>query len=73
MTNTVAKGCLVVFVGNAPVILSPYVTFKGKLPAYIINGVCDAPGVHGTRYGACPGSPGFRMPGRTTHLPGRSP
>lgn len=38
------------------------------MPASLINGLCDAPGVHGSRYGPCPGSPGFRMPVRT--LPG---
>ena len=40
--------------------------------AHVLNGVCDAPGVEGTRYGPCPGSPGFRAPGRNS-LPGRSP
>lgn len=43
-----------------------------KMPAYFVNGVCDAPGFQGTRYGPCPGSPGYRMPGRHS-LPGRSP
>lgn len=31
-------------------------------PIQLVNGMCDAPGVSGTRYGPCPGSPGFRMP-----------
>jgi Spirocyclase AveC-like len=31
-------------------------------PRQLVNGMCDAPGVTGTRYGPCPGSPGFRMP-----------
>jgi hypothetical protein len=31
-------------------------------PRQLVNGMCDAPGVSGTRYGPCPGSPGFRMP-----------
>jgi hypothetical protein len=32
-------------------------------PVYIVNGQCDVPGlVTGTRYGPCPGSPGFKMP-----------
>jgi len=35
------------------------------MPASFVNGMCDAPGVTGTRYGPCPGSPGFRMPVRT--------
>jgi hypothetical protein len=43
-----------------------------KLPAYLVNDMCDAPGVTGTRYGPCPGSPGFRMPVRHS-LPGESP
>ncbi len=64
---------LVVVFGNAPVILSPFVTVTSNLPAHVLNGVCDAPGYHGTRYGPCPGTPGFRMPGRTTKLPGRAP
>lgn len=38
------------------------------LPASVINGMCDSPGVEGTRYGPCPGSPGFRLPIRS--LPG---
>ena len=43
-----------------------------NLPASVVNGVCDAPGFSGTRYGPCPGSPGYRRPGRHS-LPGRSP
>jgi hypothetical protein len=43
-----------------------------KQPAHLVNDVCDAPGLEGTRYGPCPGSPGYRMPGRRA-LPGRSP
>jgi hypothetical protein len=43
-----------------------------KLPAYLVNDLCDAPGVTGTRYGPCPGSPEFRMPVRHS-LPGESP
>lgn len=42
-------------------------------PRYVLNDTCDAPGVHGTRYGPCPGSPGFRMPLQGTGLPGTSP
>ena len=41
-----------------------------KLPAQIVNNACDAPGIESTRYGPCPGSPGYRMPGRTSGLPG---
>lgn len=43
-----------------------------KMPAYLVNDVCDAPGIEETRYGGCPGSPGYRMPGRHS-LPGDSP
>jgi hypothetical protein len=50
----------------------PYESPWPKLPAYVVNNVCDAPGVHTTRYGPCPGSPGYRMPGRHS-LPGTSP
>jgi hypothetical protein len=49
-----------------------YATPMPKLPAHIVNDICDAPGITGTRYGACPGSPGYRMPGRHSR-PGRSP
>ena len=42
-------------------------------PAHVVNGLCDtADGeVTGTRYGPCPGSPGYEMPMR--RLPGDSP
>jgi hypothetical protein len=59
--------------GTTPVALSSF--FQNgwhKMPTYLVNGMCDAPGVTGTRYGPCPGSPGVRMPGRHS-LPGRSP
>ena len=64
---------LIWVVGDAPVMLyGPYESRWPRLPAYVVNDVCDAPGVHGTRYGPCPGSAGYRMPGRHS-LPGRSP
>lgn len=44
----------------------PYQTEWPKLPTWIVNDICDTHDVQGTRYGPCPGSPGFRMPGRTT-------
>jgi hypothetical protein len=37
------------------------------MPAHIVGGSCDAPGWSGTRYGPCPGSPGYRMPLIGTH------
>lgn len=43
-----------------------------KMPNYVVNDACNAPGVTETRYGPCPGSPGFRMPVRGS-LPGESP
>jgi hypothetical protein len=33
-----------------------------EMPAHIVNGLCDAPGITGTRYGICPGTPGYRIP-----------
>jgi hypothetical protein len=42
----------------------PYETPWPKVPRHLVNGVCDAPGFTDTRYGPCPGSPGYRMPGR---------
>jgi len=61
------------FVGNGGTVAlgffsSPY----KKLPSYIVNDMCDAPGIRGTRYGPCPGSPGYRAPLRGS-LPGSSP
>lgn len=45
-----------------------------KVPAYVANDICDIPGVaENTRYGPCPGVPGWRMPGRTSRLPGENP
>ncbi|MGH9037379.1 MAG: spirocyclase AveC family protein [Acidimicrobiia bacterium] len=43
-----------------------------RYPVHMVNDLCDAPGVEGTRYGPCPGSPGFRAPGRDA-LPGSKP
>lgn len=59
--------------GTVPLVaLSFYQDGWAKMPAHLVNDLCDAPGVEGTRYGPCPGSPGYRMPGRHS-LPGRSP
>jgi hypothetical protein len=44
----------------------PYEEPWPKLPRDLVGNICDAPGITGTAYGPCPGSPGFRMPGRTT-------
>jgi hypothetical protein len=59
--------------GTLPMLpLSFYQPEWKDLPGHVVNGVCDTAGLSGTRYGACPGSPGFRMPGRHS-LPGESP
>jgi hypothetical protein len=60
-------------VANLPMLSGPYSPKWEKMPAYVVNGVCDAPGFRGTRYGPCPGSPGYRMPMRETHIASESP
>ena len=55
-------------VANMPMIaLGFYQQQWPNLPAHIVNDLCDAPGIQNTRYGPCPGSPGYRMPGRTSN------
>jgi hypothetical protein len=55
---------------NVPLItMSYYLDGWPKLPSHLQNGACDGPGVTGTHYGPCPGSPGYRLPGRHS-LPG---
>jgi hypothetical protein len=41
----------------------PYSTYHAKLPAHVLNGLCDD-GVNatGTAYGPCPGRPGYKVP-----------
>jgi len=60
--------------GTAPDWLLGWRTTEwAKLPLSVNNGLCDQPGViQGTRYGPCPGSPGYRMPVHGS-LPGESP
>jgi hypothetical protein len=36
--------------------------YPREYPAHLVNGLCDAGPFHHTRYGPCPGSPGFRIP-----------
>jgi Spirocyclase AveC-like len=36
--------------------------YPKEYPAHLVNGLCDAGPFTGTRYGPCPGSPGFRIP-----------
>lgn len=50
---------------------APYEPAWPKYPAHILNNFCDAPGVSGTRYGPCPGTPGWRMPVRGSLNDGR--
>ena len=50
----------------------PYQEPWPAFPRHLVNGICDAPGWEGTRYGPCPGSPGYRMPGRGS-LEGEAP
>ena len=50
---------------NVPLItMSFYQDGWPKLPAHLLNDVCDSTGAGETRYGPCPGSPGYRLPGR---------
>jgi hypothetical protein len=56
--------------GAVPVMVGGlYQRAWAKLPTYLVNDACNAPGISGTRYGTCPGDPGFRMPGRQSRLP----
>jgi hypothetical protein len=60
--------------GTIPLVLyGPYQEPWPKLPKDLVGNVCDAPGVQGTPYGPCPGSPGYRMPGRTSRLTDEAP
>jgi hypothetical protein len=60
--------------GTTPMIVMSFFQdgWAAEMPPYLVNGMCDRPGIEGTRYGPCPGSPGYRMPGRHS-LPGESP
>jgi len=49
----------------------PFADPSPNLPAHVINGFCDQSGFEHTRYGPCPGTPGYRAPVR--HLPGEGP
>ena len=46
---------------------APYPT---AYPRDLVNGMCNVGATQHTRYGPCPGTPGFRLP---TALPGRAP
>ncbi|MGH2728556.1 MAG: spirocyclase AveC family protein [Actinomycetota bacterium] len=68
----VAVSNVALFAANSGNVVGGFFTspFK-RMPVHIVNGICDAPGVTGTRYGPCPGSPGFTAPIRD--LPGPKP
>jgi hypothetical protein len=44
--------------------MAPYSSYMAKnTPAHLMNGICDdATTVKGSKYGPCPGMPGYRMP-----------
>jgi hypothetical protein len=44
--------------------------YPSAFPRHLVNGMCDVGATTHTRYGPCPGSPGFRLP---TRLPGPAP
>jgi hypothetical protein len=44
--------------------------YPADFPRHLVNDMCDVGATTGTRYGPCPGSPGFRMP---VSLPGPAP
>lgn len=48
------------YVGNL------YQTQWPRLPNYLVNDVCNPPGVTDSPYGPCPGNPGYHMPGPFT-------
>ena len=48
--------------GVAEMAVGLYAAPYKPMPAHLVNGLCDAPGYTDTRYGACPGSPGYRVP-----------
>ncbi len=50
------------FATGAQALVGFYADPYKKMPAYIVNDMCDAPGITGTRYGPCPGSPGYKAP-----------
>jgi len=44
--------------------------YPKEFPRELVNDMCDVGQTTGTRYGPCPGTPGFRMP---VSLPGPAP
>lgn len=58
-------GCLIL------IPIAPYTGPFPEYPAHLVNGMCDNGEFTKTRYGPCPGSPGYEAPIR--HLPGQKP
>jgi hypothetical protein len=42
--------------------LGPYSPPYKSMPSSLVNRICDAPGITGTRYGPCPGAANYKMP-----------
>jgi hypothetical protein len=57
----ISQGCAtiscLILVANGP-----YMQQYPRMPAWLVNDMCDAPGITGTAYGPCPGSPGYLAP-----------
>jgi hypothetical protein len=69
---TIAFMNLMVFAVDASLAVGgPYSSPWTGLPRSVVNAVCDTPDgtVKGTVYGPCPGSPGYKMPGRNLQGP----
>lgn len=60
---TIAVCNLSVIVWSAPLVLTGFkATAYPNYPRSLSTAVCDTPGLHGSAYGPCPGSPGFKVP-----------
>ena len=60
---TIAVCNLSVILWSAPLVLTGLeATRYPNYPRSLSNVICDTPGLHGSAYGPCPGSPGFRVP-----------
>lgn len=65
LVATIGLVQILVFVGC--LILIPIAPYSGPWPNYpphLVNGLCDNGAFHNTRYGPCPGSPGYKAPVR---------
>jgi hypothetical protein len=60
---TIAVCNLSVIVWSSPLVLTGFkATAYPNYPRSLSTVVCDTPGLHGSAYGPCPGSPGFKLP-----------